>query len=125
MKAPALARKRAAFARGRVGELAALIWLMAKGYRILARRARTPFGEIDIAALKGGVLTAVEVKTRRGAGFDAVGPRQKDRTLRAAEALAHRFRLRQAPIRIDLVIVRPWRLPQHIRDAWREGDARL
>ena len=37
---------------------------IAKGYRILARRFRTPYGEIDIVARRRNLLTFVEVKAR-------------------------------------------------------------
>ena len=37
---------------------------MARGYRILARRFRTPHGEIDIVARRGGLIAFVEVKAR-------------------------------------------------------------
>lgn len=44
-------KRRAAERRGRSAEIIAALWLMAKGYRILGQRLRTPFGEVDIAAL--------------------------------------------------------------------------
>jgi hypothetical protein len=50
--------------RGRVAEWAAVIFLMCKGYRILGHRLRTPYGEVDVAAWKSGVLVIVEVKAR-------------------------------------------------------------
>ncbi|MBI1189054.1 MAG: hypothetical protein GC206_17240, partial [Alphaproteobacteria bacterium] len=75
------AARAAAERRGRVAEHIAMAWLICKGYRILGHRVRTPFGEIDIAALKGGVLAIVEVKMRRSiaAGLEAVAPRQQER----------------------------------------------
>ena len=36
------------------------------GYRILARRFRTPIGEIDLIAVKAGRVTFVEVRRLRG-----------------------------------------------------------
>jgi len=47
------------------------MFLIAKGYRILARRFKTPFGEIDIVARRRGILVFVEVKARASAD-DAV-----------------------------------------------------
>ena len=41
---------------GRWAEIAAATWLIAKGYRILARRLRSPFGEIDLVAVRGNRL---------------------------------------------------------------------
>ena len=59
-------RRRGTAARlsGRRGEILAALWLMAKGYRILGFRLRLPQGEIDLLAVRGRVLVAVEVKAR-------------------------------------------------------------
>ena len=60
-------------------ESRAAAYLMAKGYRILAKRFRTPYGEIDLVAKKRNLLAFVEVKAR--ASLDdaayAVTPRQQ------------------------------------------------
>lgn len=53
-----------AFARGRGAETFAALALMLKGYRILARRFKTPVGEIDIIARRGRRLAFIEVKQR-------------------------------------------------------------
>lgn len=113
-------RRRAAEARGRASELIAALFLMAKGYRILAHRARTPFGEVDLAALKRGVLVIVEVKARAtlAAGVEAVTPMQQERLARAAQALAGRWRMTKLPIRFDIVVVGARWAPQHVRGAW-------
>ena len=113
--------RRAAELRGRMAEYLAAVWLMAKGYRILAHRARTPFGEVDIAALKGRTLAVVEVKARRTKqeGQESIGLTQRDRIARAGLALARRYRLNGVSVRLDLMIVRPWSAPIHIRDAWQ------
>lgn len=97
-----------------------MFWLMAKGYRILGHRLRTPFGEVDVAAWKAGVLVIVEVKARRtyDAGAYAVTPMAQGRIARAAQVLAGRWRLTAAPIRFDLVVVGSGWLPRHERAAW-------
>lgn len=112
--------RRAAEMRGRLAEWIAMIWLMAKGYRILGHRLRTPFGEVDVAAWKAGVLVIVEVKARRSydAGAYAVTPMAQGRIARAARVLAGRWRLTAAPIRFDLVVVGAGWLPRHERAAW-------
>jgi putative endonuclease len=48
---------------GRWGEETAVTFLRQHGYEILARNARTPYGEIDIIARLGDVTIFVEVKT--------------------------------------------------------------
>ena len=75
----------AAFATGISAESKACAWLIAKGYRILARRFRTPHGEIDVVARHRHGLVFVEVKAR-GALDDAayaVTPRQRARIIAA------------------------------------------
>lgn len=116
---------RAAESRGRQAELAAALWLMLKGYRILARRAKTGAGELDLVARKGGVLAIVEVKARAtiDAGLHAISPQQQMRIMRGASSFAGRRReLAGLAIRYDLMIIRPWRMPHHVRQFfWPEG----
>lgn len=45
------------------GEEAAAVWLASRGYEVMRRNIRTPFGEIDILAQKNGVTFFIEVKT--------------------------------------------------------------
>src|SRR5258708_12964108 len=54
----------AAFRTGLSAETRAAAFLMAKGYRILAKRFRTPYGEIDILARTRKLLAFIEVKAR-------------------------------------------------------------
>jgi putative endonuclease len=112
--------RRRAEQRGRTAEWLALVFLMLKGYRILGRRVRTPYGEVDLAAWKQGVLVIVEVKARASyeAGVFAVTPSAQQRIARAAEVLAGRWRLQHAPIRFDLMVVGAGLLPRHQRAAW-------
>ena len=48
---------------GEQGERIASQFLERKGYKVLARNYRRPWGEIDLIAMKGGVVHFVEVKT--------------------------------------------------------------
>ena len=48
---------------GQWGEETAAEYLGQRGYHILARNARTPYGEIDIIAKQGDITIFVEVKT--------------------------------------------------------------
>jgi len=50
--------------RGRGAETIAAMYLRMHGWRILARRARVPGGEVDIVARRGRTLAFVEVKAR-------------------------------------------------------------
>lgn len=73
---------------GRWGEQTAASYLEANGYTILERNFHTTHGEIDIVASKAGVLTFVEVKTRRSHTFaypeDSVTQRKQAHMLSAA-----------------------------------------
>jgi putative endonuclease len=116
------ARGAAARLSGRRGEIIAALWLMARGYRILGFRLRTPHGEIDILAARGGVLAAVEVKARATleAALEAVSLTQRQRLRRALAAVAGRKAGFQGQRRLDLLALAPGRWPRHIPDAWSQ-----
>jgi putative endonuclease len=67
MAMPTTHERRRAFRRGHLAETAAAWLLRCKGYRIVARRVRTPLGEIDLIARRGGTTAFVEVKERPSA----------------------------------------------------------
>ncbi|MEQ1490164.1 MAG: YraN family protein [Terricaulis sp.] len=119
-------KRQTAERRGRSAEWLAMAYLMCKGYRILGHRLRTPYGEVDVAAWKGGALVIVEVKARDtyDAGAYAVTPTAQQRIARAAQVLAGRWRLTLAPIRFDLVVVGSGLLPRHERGAWFDERSR-
>jgi len=110
---------------GRRAEVLAALWLMAKGYRILGFRLKTPQGEIDLLARRGPVLAVVEVKRRTSleAALEAVGPIQRERLRRAAvQIAARRPALSEVQVRLDLMAMAPGRWPRHLADAWRENS---
>lgn len=97
--------------------MAAAALLIAKGYRILARRLRTPLGEIDIVAVRGRRIAFVEVKARRTLADceAAIAPSLGPRIRRAAALwLARNARYQNCEQGYDVVFVVPWRLPRHI-----------
>lgn len=118
--APALERQ-LAFKLGLTAESRAAALLLAKGFRIAARRFRSPAGEIDIVARRGTLLIFVEVKAR-GALDDAawsVTDRQKRRIASAAAAwLAAHPDDAMCDMRFDAVLVAPRSLPRHIPGAF-------
>lgn len=105
--------------RGRWSEAIAAVFLVLKGYRIVARRARTPYGELDLVAVRGRRLAFVEVKFRPTLAIAqcSVGRYQAGRMARAAEHWAwshpayrrHRFGL-------DALFLVPWQMPHHRMD---------
>ncbi len=121
LKAPPRPERVEAFRLGLSAESRAALLLVAKAYRILARRWKTPFGEIDIVARRRNELVFVEVKAREN--FDdaaeAVTERSKQRITAAAELwLAHRPADAQCAIRFDVILVVPGKLPRHIVNAF-------
>ena len=108
--------------RGRAAERIAGLMLTLKGYRILARRYRTPVGEIDIIARRGNTIAFVEVKHRPTPeeAEEALTPRQAGRILRAAEHwLARHERLADCELSLDVVLVAGWRRPRHIANVYQ------
>ena len=76
-----------AYRHGLLAETIAALLLRLKGHRILARRFKTPVGEIDLVALKGKRLAFVEVKRRKTleeAGW-SLPTRARWRIVRAAQ----------------------------------------
>lgn len=111
----------AAFRLGLTAESRAALVLIAKAYRIAARRWKTPFGEIDIVARRRRDLVFVEVKAREAfdAAAEAVTERTKQRILAAAALwLAHHPDDAQCAIRFDVILVAPGKLPRHIVNAF-------
>jgi len=125
--APKLAdpKRVAAFQNGISAESRAAAMLLVKGYRILARRFRTPAGEIDIVAKRRNALVFIEVKTRASyeEAVEAVTPQQQRRIVGAAEYwLQARPQDGEGDVRFDVVIITPGKLPQHIPAAF-DADA--
>ena len=115
-------RNRAHFWTGRRAEGVCVAILRLKGYRILARNWRSPQGEIDIIAMRFGVLVFCEVKYRPSlaAAQQAAGPRQWQRISAAASAFcAKRPHLARCRWRFDLMACAPRQWPKHIEDVWR------
>ena len=108
---------------GRWGEAAAEGYLSGKGYRIIARNVRTPYGEIDLIARQEvnllpdessepnfePVLVFVEVKTRRGKLYGppevAVNRRKQEHMLASALAYLQSHPELDLDWRVDVVTV--------------------
>jgi putative endonuclease len=111
----------AAFRTGLSAESRAAAWLIAKGYSILARRFRSPFGEIDIVARRRRLVAFVEVKAR--ASLDeaayAVTSRQQRRIVEAAQAwLMTHPEHAELDMRFDVMLIAPGHLPRHLLAAF-------
>src|ERR1700747_3692307 len=114
-----------AFRTGISAEGRAAAFLIAKGFRILARRWRSPVGEIDIVARRRSLLVFVEVKARENLDDAAwsVTDRQRLRIAAAAAEvwLAQNGDERIRDIRFDAMLVAPGRIPRHIPAAFDAG----
>jgi len=106
---------------GRRGELAAELYLRAKGWSVLARRRKTPLGEIDLVVRRARTVAFVEVKWRKLASdLDiAIDEYRLRRVAAAAEAVAHEYAQHGEDLRVDVILLAPGRLPQHIVNAWQ------
>lgn len=112
--------------RGRGAESLACWYLRLKGWRILARRARVPGGEVDIVARRRRTIAFVEVKARateESAAF-ALDEWRLRRVVTAAERLAPRYMRNGDDVRIDALFVVPGRWPRHLPNVWQGDSAR-
>jgi putative endonuclease len=91
-----------------------------RGWRILARRARVPGGEVDLVARRGRTLAFIEVKQRatEDAAAWALDEYRLRRVAAAAERLAPRYAREGDDIRIDALFLVPGRLPRHLVNVW-------
>jgi len=107
---------------GSWGESLAAEYLRQRGYTILERNARTPYGEIDLVARQeqvhggqGGALPAgsvtvfVEVKTRTSTAFglpeEAVTARKREHLLAAAQAYLQAHPDLEGDWRVDVIAI--------------------
>ena len=109
---------------GKIGEELAVEYLLGKGYQILERNWRSGHKEIDIIALDGDTLVAVEVKTRKSNDFGepdiAVGADKQRMLVWAADAYV-RYRQLDVDVRFDIVSIvftDTDRKIEHIEDAF-------
>ena len=113
-------------ALGIAGEAEAERKLTCQGLKVVARRFRTRWGELDLVAREGDLVVFVEVKARRGTAFgrpaDAVTPSKQKRLARVAQAFLQRAGWGEHPCRFDVVEVAMAEdgvVVTHIPDAFR------
>ena len=114
----------AAYRGGHRGEALAAWFLRMKLYRIMARRYKTPMGEIDLIAERFGVTVFVEVKARSKAAseLETLEAVNQVRIVRAAQHwLARHPGKVGTDFRFDVIFLAPRRWPRHVVNAF---DAR-
>ncbi len=120
-QASARSKRQKAFRLGFSAESRAALFLMAKGFRILARRWKTPIGEVDIVARRRNLLLFVEVKARASLdeAAESLTVFQQRRIVAAARAwLAIKPDPRLTDIRFDAILIAPGKMPRHIQSAF-------
>ena len=113
--------RKKALRRGHVSEYIAAFSLMLRGYRILAMRYRVKSGEIDIITRKGDIVSFIEVKARATteASVFAVDGSTQNRIRNASMSwLSSQRDAGRLSYSYDIVAVRPWRWPVHLKDAF-------
>ena len=112
--------------RGRWAEWLCVCVVVLSGWRVLVRGMRrkrgTGVGEVDLVACRGHVLAFIEVKARPtlDRGLTAVSQEQRTRIARGAEVfIAAHGEFADYDVRFDVMVVRPWRWPTRVIDAWR------
>lgn len=115
------ARARRSGTTGARSEWIALLWLNARGYRLLARRFGGKGGEIDLIVKRGRTVAFVEVKARGEieAAQSSLTP-QKRRLVEARirQWLAKNPWAMDHHLRVDAVFLAPWRFPRHVPDVF-------
>lgn len=118
---PAQERRRTTFLRGHRAERIALLFLLCKGYRPLARRYAAAGGEIDLVVMRGDTIAFVEVKAR-GAMDDALSAISATKRRRFSGAvrawLARHPWAEGKTWRADAVFIAPKSWPRHIVSAF-------
>ncbi len=94
---------------GRIGEDAAELLYVRRGYRVVARNWRCRIGELDLVLRRGDVLVFCEVKTRRGSrfggGFEAVDRRKQQKVRALAQTFLLQMRAGSPAVRFDVASV--------------------
>ena len=108
------------YQKGLTGEDQAIAYLQNRGMVLLARRYRSPFGEIDAVMRDGDTLVFVEVKARTtggaGAGLIAVNRKKQGKVVKTAlQYLSEQDW--NGPARFDVIELTADG-PQHIPDAF-------
>jgi putative endonuclease len=102
---------------GRRAEQLAILFLRAKGYRVLARTYVVRGGEIDIIARRQGAIVFVEVKARptlEDALIAVTQAKQRRMSIAARHWLGVNEWAMRRSLRGDLIAIAPWRMPRHV-----------
>lgn len=95
--------------QGKKGEDLAVWALELKGFAILERNYRFERNEVDIIAMRDGLIVFVEVKTRGNTSIlkpeSCLIPAQQERIRKAAWAFLQEYQFMLAPARFDVIAI--------------------
>jgi putative endonuclease len=94
-----------------------MVFLIAKGYRPLARRFAAAGGEVDLVVARGNDIVFVEVKARSHLddARNAITATKRRRFSRAVRAwIARHPKAAGKTWRADAVFIAPWAWPHHV-----------
>lgn len=105
--------------KGRQYEIIGACYLFLKGYWLISRRTKTPYGEIDLIFKKGKKIIFCEVKYRRNKESlsTALPYNQQKRIIKAAIFWLASRQYMGAECRIDVLLFSSFRFPQHLKNA--------
>lgn len=109
--------------RGIMAEGAAELFLRAKGFEIIARRYKTPVGEIDLIAIDDQYLVFIEVKARPTTddALFSITPKMRERIHAAAGHFTAAFpQYAHYPCRVDVMAVKLPFTIKHLENAFME-----
>ncbi len=81
---------------------------------------KTPRGEVDLIARRGKTIAFVEVKARANVRdlATAIDAYRLRRVAAAAEILLPKYGKECENMQIDVIMVAPWRWPNHLPNVW-------
>lgn len=107
--------------KGLWAEGVAKAYFMLKGYRILAERFKTPYGEIDLVVQKENTVAFVEVKARKTEtdAAEAIHAQNQARVRQAAALyLQQHPEYNDCELRFDACLLGKGGVPRHLEGAW-------
>ena len=112
--------KRRYYYFGILAELVAALYLRCKFYQIIARRFKSPFGEIDLIAKKGDRIIFIEIKARKDTSLmDFISKHQQQRIIKASQYFLLKFpRYQNHYLRFDAIIMNRYCWPKHFINYW-------
>jgi putative endonuclease len=112
--------KHSTYLYGLQAEETAWVWYSKKGFTLIGKRHKTPFGELDLVVRKRNLLVFVEVKARHKlTDYEFISQKQVKRNSAAAlYFLSKNDKYNGFDMRFDLAIVIKGEVQEVIESAW-------